>query len=137
MTLRALLLGLSSVAVFATPAIANDAAYPTKTVRLIVPFVPGGAIGAEIVAKASPDGHPGAENAGWFGIAVPAKVSPAVAQAIHAETTRIVAQPAFRERLATFGMAPVGQSIDEFRASIRSESVSWGRIVAERRITIQ
>jgi tripartite-type tricarboxylate transporter receptor subunit TctC len=82
-------------------------------------------------------GLPRAENEGWFGIAVPANVPPAVVEKIRADTARVIAQSVFRERLTSLGMAPVGNTTAEFRAAVRTESASWARIIAERKISIQ
>lgn len=82
-------------------------------------------------------GLPAAVNEGWFGIAAPANVPPAIVEKIRADAARVIAQPAFRERLVSLGMTPVGNNTAEFRAAVSAESASWARLIADRKISIQ
>jgi tripartite-type tricarboxylate transporter receptor subunit TctC len=54
-------LRIASVAIVAAgllaPGAAHAQSYPTKPVKLIVPFAAGGAIGTRAAAAAEPDGH--------------------------------------------------------------------------------
>jgi tripartite-type tricarboxylate transporter receptor subunit TctC len=84
------------------------------------------------VAEAA--GIAGFENAGWFGLVAPAGIPKEVMSRLVADTQKVVAQPAFRERLATLGMQPVGNRPEEMAAFMRAESERFGRIIRERKI---
>lgn len=87
------------------------------------------------VAEAA--GLPGFENAGWFGLIAPAGIPKEVMSRLLADSLKVIAQPAFRERLAALGTQPVGNRPEELLAFMRAESEHFGRIIRERKIAAQ
>jgi tripartite-type tricarboxylate transporter receptor subunit TctC len=75
---------------------------------------------------------PGFENAGWFGLLVPAGTPRDVIEKIQRDSVKILVTEEFRAKLAQQGMAPVGNTPAEFAAAIREESVRWARVIKER-----
>lgn len=45
-----------------------------------------------------------------------------------------LAAPDLREKFANAGLVPVGGSIEQFDALVRSETVRWGRVIRTRGI---
>jgi tripartite-type tricarboxylate transporter receptor subunit TctC len=68
---------------------------------------------------------PGYEMSIWFGLLAPAGTPREVANRLNAETVKALKAPEVRERLLGQGVEPIGDSIDEFAAEMRRESVRW------------
>ncbi|MGH8666797.1 MAG: Bug family tripartite tricarboxylate transporter substrate binding protein [Burkholderiales bacterium] len=108
-----------------------------------LPFVKAGKLRALAVSgkKRSPlvpdlptldeAGLKGYEIVGWNGLFFPAGTPPAIVKTIHAQTVKMLAQPDVKERLATLGAEPVGNSPAEFAAFVRAEIAKWARIVKQ------
>jgi len=75
---------------------------------------------------------PGFQNAGWFGLVAPAGTPKAIIDRIQHDTAHILASEEFRARLAQQGMAPVGNTPDQFAKAIQEESALWKRVIAQR-----
>jgi tripartite-type tricarboxylate transporter receptor subunit TctC len=108
-----------------------------------LPFVKAGKLRALAVSgkKRSPlvpdlptldeAGLKGYEIVGWNGLFFPVGTPPAIVKTIHAQTVKMLAQPDVKERLATLGAEPVGNSPAEFAAFVRAEIAKWARIVKQ------
>jgi tripartite-type tricarboxylate transporter receptor subunit TctC len=108
-----------------------------------LPFVKAGKLRALAVSgkKRSPlvpdlptldeAGLKGYEIVGWNGLFFPARTPPAIVKTIHAQTVKMLSRPEVKERLATLGAEPVGNSPAEFAAFIRAEIAKWARIVKQ------
>src|SRR5262245_40305096 len=78
---------------------------------------------------------PGYEAGSWYGLFAPAGTPPAIVEKINAETQRIFADPAFRDRvLAPSFIYSIASSPEEFTARIRSDSAKWGKVIREANI---
>jgi tripartite-type tricarboxylate transporter receptor subunit TctC len=75
---------------------------------------------------------PGFQNAGWFGLVAPAGTPKAIIDRIQRDTAHILGTEEFRARLAQQGMAPVGNTADQFAKAIQEESALWKRVIAQR-----
>ncbi|MGB6105824.1 MAG: tripartite tricarboxylate transporter substrate binding protein [Pusillimonas sp.] len=80
-------------------------------------------------------GLPGFDIATWFGLMAPAGTPQPIIDKIHAETTRILADPAIKERLLAMGAEPVGSSPDEMGKRINAEVCKFGELIAKANIT--
>jgi len=65
----------------------------------------------------------------WVGVLVPARTSKDIITLLHREIVRIIALPDMRERLATVGFEPVGNTPEEFAAFIKNEIDTWGKVI--------
>jgi tripartite-type tricarboxylate transporter receptor subunit TctC len=74
-------------------------------------------------------GVPGFEVSSWFGVVAPAGTPPAIVERLNREIVRALAMPDTRERLASLGAEPVGNTAAEFGAYIKSELVKWAAVV--------
>ncbi len=66
-------------------------------------------------------GYPDAQYLFWGGLAFPEKTPRAIVDRLHAETQKALAVPAVQERLATFGVAPMPMTVDEFGKFYRDD----------------
>jgi tripartite-type tricarboxylate transporter receptor subunit TctC len=80
-------------------------------------------------------GLPGYEAGSWYGLFAPAGTPRAIVDRLNAETQRIFADPAFRDRvLAPSFIYSIASSPEEFAARIQSDSAKWGKVIREANI---
>ncbi len=87
----------------------------------IVPEIP-------TVAEA---GLPGFESVQWYGMLAPARTPKDIITRLHAEMTRVLQQPDIKERFASDGADPVGNTPEEFARYIQSELIKWAKVARE------
>ncbi len=61
----------------------------------------------------------------WMGLFVPAATPPAIVKKLRDEVARVVHLPEMRERLATLGVDPVGNTSEEFARIVASDIARW------------
>lgn len=74
---------------------------------------------------------PGYELTNWFGMTVPAATPRDVINRLHADISKVVQQPDFREKIAGMGADVIGSPPDQFGAFMKSESAKWGKVIRE------
>ena len=74
-------------------------------------------------------GIKGFEASSWFGLLAPAGTPPDVVSRIQQEVAKSLATPAMKERLATLGAIPSGNTPAQFTALIESEHKKWAEVV--------
>ncbi|GAA5232377.1 tripartite tricarboxylate transporter substrate binding protein [Verticiella sediminum] len=82
-------------------------------------------------------GAPGFEGSSWFGIVAPAQTPPAVIAKLNEEFVRIMNLPDIKTRFLSEGVEPVGDTPEQFAATMRDESARWGKVIKDMGITIQ
>lgn len=65
----------------------------------------------------------------WFAVVAPNGVPAAVVERINAETNKLLADQAFRDRVQALGAAPMGGSAADYRALYESEYTRWAAVV--------
>jgi tripartite-type tricarboxylate transporter receptor subunit TctC len=68
-------------------------------------------------------------DGGWFGLFAPAKTPKEVLARVETEVKAALANPAVRERFASLGVEPVGNSSAEFAAFVRRETKTYAERV--------
>jgi tripartite-type tricarboxylate transporter receptor subunit TctC len=113
------------------------------TLPAAMPHLKSGKLAAVAVtsaarSRARPDlptiaesGVPGYEASTWYGLLAPAHTPGAALARLHEATVKVLADPAFREKLADQGFEPVGDSPEEFAAYIKSEIAKWGKLIRD------
>ena len=74
-------------------------------------------------------GLPGFEVSAWFGFLVPAATPAESVGRLEAETRKVLAIPAVRERLTQLGFHVDGRGAADYRAYIRSEAERWTPVI--------
>ena len=74
-------------------------------------------------------GLKGFEASSWFGLLAPAGTPPDVVSRIQQEVAKSLATPGMKERLATLGAIPSGNTPAQFTALIESEHKKWAEVV--------
>jgi len=74
-------------------------------------------------------GLPGVMTDNWHGLVAPAKTPPDVLALLHRAASTALHDPQTAETLRGQGAIPVGNSMEEFGAFIRSETERWGEVV--------
>jgi tripartite-type tricarboxylate transporter receptor subunit TctC len=128
-----------------TDLIAGHVAASFLEAGLSIPLIKDGKLRALAVSAAQrlpllPDVPPFAEAAGvadyegvsWHMLLAPAKTPKPVADTLHEEMKRIMAEPEMRAKVAAIGLIPYDTpSIEEMRAYIQSERLKWGALVKQ------
>ena len=84
------------------------------------------------VPTISESGAPGFEAKSWFGLVAPAGTPPDVIKKINQDVTKVISDRAFAEKfLAAQGLEPITGTPEQFAASIRAETVRWGKVVKD------
>jgi tripartite-type tricarboxylate transporter receptor subunit TctC len=73
----------------------------------------------------------------WVGILAPAKTPRALVERLQAEIAAVLAEPQTRERYATLGIEPVGNTPDQYAAQIRDDLARWEKVVRQAKIHIE
>jgi len=86
----------------------------------------------EVPAFAEAADAPDYEGVSWHMLLMSAKTPAPIAERLHAEMKRIMADPEIREKIAAVGLIPnASPSIDEMRRYIESERLKWGALVKQ------
>jgi len=80
------------------------------------------------IPTVSEAGLPGFEAVQWYGFLAPARTPREIITRLHAETARILQQPETKERFASDGADPVGNTPEEFARFIQNELVKWAKV---------
>lgn len=106
---------VATVAAIACVAAATGAcaqAYPAKSIRLIVPWPPGG--GADVLTR---------------------MLTPKLTEAL-GQLNRIIAEPEMRKRMLANGYEPVGGPPEKFGKHISAEIAKWAPVVKRAKVRV-
>ena len=81
------------------------------------------------VPTISEAGIPGYEQTNWHGIAMPPGAPAPIVQKINADMTRIAQLVDLREKLDTYGMAPLSMSPAQFAAFVKTDIETWAKVI--------
>jgi tripartite-type tricarboxylate transporter receptor subunit TctC len=74
------------------------------------------------------------ESVGWFGLVAPAGTPPEIIKRLNAAFVLALDDAAAAEKIRVLGAEPAPSSPDLFARFIQSESVKWGRLIADAKI---
>ena len=80
---------------------------------------------------------PGYQAGTWYGVLAPSGVPREVIAKLHAEISRLLASGEMKERLATQGAEPAGNTPEQFAAMIRAELEKWAKVVKAANIKLE
>jgi tripartite-type tricarboxylate transporter receptor subunit TctC len=81
------------------------------------------------VPTAMEQGFGDSEESTWMALFVPAGTPAAVLEKLNTDINAVLAEKPIRQRLDQLGMLPVGGSLAESEAYVRSEIKKWGEVV--------
>ena len=70
----------------------------------------------------------------WVGVFAPAKTPRAIVDKLQRELAAVLAMPEVRERYATLGIEPVGNTSEQFGEQIRADLAKWEKVVKQANI---
>jgi tripartite-type tricarboxylate transporter receptor subunit TctC len=82
-------------------------------------------------------GVPGIRIGTWFGVLAPAATPRDIVARLNAEMVKVIQSPEFRKRMEEIGAEPVGNSVEQMAAQIRSETEKFAKLVKEARVTVE
>jgi tripartite-type tricarboxylate transporter receptor subunit TctC len=80
---------------------------------------------------------PGFENLGWFGFVAPVGTPKAVIEKVYQDTAKVLQGADIRTRFEQLGMVPVGSAPADFAKAIKLESVTWAKVIRERKLQVE
>jgi len=96
------------------------------------------ALGTDARAPTAPDvpttfelGMPALRIENWYGMVAPAATPPTIIAALNKITTTALADPTVKEKLAEQGLTTVGNSPEQFRDYIASETAKWAKVIKD------
>ena len=81
-------------------------------------------------------GFPGFESGSWYGLAAPAKTSPAIVTFLHKEVSAVLAQPDLVALLAADGSYPILHTPQDFARELREETARWAKVIRDANIKL-
>ena len=107
--------------------------------RLIALGVPGAKRSAALpeVPTFQESGLAGFDVNSWVGIFAPAKTPSAIVARLHKELSAALQSPFVKERYATLGIEPVGNTPDEFGAQVRADLARWAAVVRSANVKLE
>ena len=80
---------------------------------------------------------PGFENTGWYALAVPAGTPSAIINKIYSATEKSFSAPSLVANMDTNGLTPLLMNGREVDTKIKSESITWDKVIKARNIPTQ
>jgi tripartite-type tricarboxylate transporter receptor subunit TctC len=110
-----------------------------RTNRLVALGVPGAKRSSALpdVATFQEAGLAGFDVSSWVGIFAPAKTPAAVVDKLQREIAAALKTPFVRERYATLGIEPVGNSPREFFEQVREDLARWEKVVKAANVKVE
>ena len=84
----------------------------------------------------SEQGVAGFEAVSWVGILAPAKTPKPVIDRLYRDISAALKENDLRERFATLGIDPVGNTPDQFAEQIKSDLARWSKVVEQAKIRV-
>ena len=89
------------------------------------------------VPTISEAGVPGFEASSWFGLVVPAKTPPPIADLLAVEVAKVLKDPEMQNRFAQAGARLVGNAPGEFATLIVEDRARWEKVIKGAGIKLQ
>lgn len=131
-----------------TSLVAGETQFAFLTYTATAPFIKAGQLKALGVSSTSrmpqmpnvptiaEDGLPGYEAVGWFVLAGPAGLPPAVVQTLQKAAIEALGVPAIQQRFEVMGQTVAAGRVDPGQA-IATELAAWRKLVSERKLVIE
>ena len=74
-------------------------------------------------------GLPGFENVTWYGLIAPKGLDPKIAERINAAVKKAQENPALVQKLSDIGTSVRGETLEQFRSTLKADRAKWAEIV--------
>jgi len=81
-------------------------------------------------------GFAGFDATTWYGLAAPAKLSPAIAKRMNEDINKVLAMPDVQEKLDQYGAEDGGGTPERFAEFIRNEQQKWAKVIKDAKVTV-
>ena len=110
-----------------------------RTGRLVGLGVPGAKRASSLpdVPTFQESGLAGFDVNSWVGIFAPARTPPAVVARLHKELAAVLQSAFVKERYATLGIEPVGNTPEQFGAQVRDDLARWAGVVKSANVKLE
>ncbi len=105
--------------------------------RPIVIAAPERTPSAPDVPTTAEAGMPGLQAENWYGMIAPAKTPPDVIAKLNSAAVQAIKDSAVRDKLASQGAILVGDTPEQFRAFIQSETQKWAKVIKAAGVEVQ
>ncbi|NMM08339.1 tripartite tricarboxylate transporter substrate-binding protein [Polaromonas sp.] len=85
----------------------------------------------------SESGYPGFDVLGWYGIAAPKGLDPAIRNKLNVDLKKALATDSVKISLSKLGIFPIGSSPDEFGRFLDSELNKFGAVIKSGNISLE
>ena len=82
-------------------------------------------------------GFPGYSATNWYAFVAPSRVPKATLDRLNTELVKVLRTPAVVDALNSHGLAPAPGTREELAREMERETATWGRVIRERKITMQ
>jgi len=130
------LLGGRVAAYYSTPSTAGPFIESGKLIALATTGLTRPAFMPNVPTIAE-SGYPGFNAVNWYAFVGPAKTPKVILDRWNLELVKVLNAPDVREQLLKHGLTPMPGTRDELARYIASESVTWGRVIKDRKITAE
>jgi tripartite-type tricarboxylate transporter receptor subunit TctC len=83
------------------------------------------------VGTMAEQGYPEIEGETWFTLVAPARTPKDIIALLYRETSKAVAAPVVKERLASLGYEPIGSTPEQCDAQFKTEMAKWTRVIRD------
>ncbi len=118
--------------------VAMSVAYPHIKAGKLVPIAVTAARRSPLLpdVPAVAETFPGFEAQGWLGLLAPAATPRAVIDRLYGAMVKVLAVPEVRGKFESLGYEVTASTPEEFGAWVQNETAKWGRVIRERRISL-
>jgi tripartite-type tricarboxylate transporter receptor subunit TctC len=95
------------------------------------------AVAPEIPTITESGGPAGFILGSWYGFFAPANVPADIMAKLHAEAAKALSNPELRERYLAMGVRPIGDTPEQFAATIRNDMARWAKVVRTANLRIE
>ena len=81
-------------------------------------------------------GFPGFSATNWYAFVASSKVPQAILDRWNTELVKVLKNPEVIEQLNSHGLIPQPSTRDEFAKYMAKETATWGRVIRDRKITV-
>ena len=95
------------------------------------------AVAAPSYPTVAESGVPGFESISWNAIYAPGTTPRDLVQRLNVDSVSVINTPEVNERLATQGIEPVANSLEDAAKFLRSEMVKWGKVIKAANVRVE